>query len=130
MAATTYVEYNKYFAKDAALERRFQPIHVGEPEDDKAKLMMRGIKDKYEGYHGIHITDDAIAATVTLSRRYIAGRQLPDKAIDLVDEAASRLKMEIESQPTELDQIERRILQLNIEKQALAKETDFLPLAE
>ena len=95
IAATTYLEYNKYFAKDAALERRFQPIHVGEPDDEKAVLMLRGIKTKYEGYHGIHITDEALEAAVKLSRRYIAGRQLPDKAIDLLDTAATRVKMSL-----------------------------------
>ena len=80
IAATTYMEYNKYFAKDAALERRFQPIHIGEPEDDKAMLMLRGVKSKYETYHGIHISENAIETAVKLSRRFIAGRQLPDKS--------------------------------------------------
>ena len=103
IAATTYLEYNKYFAKDAALERRFQPIHVGEPEDEKAMLMLRGIKTKYESYHGIHITDAAIEAAVKLSRRYIAGRQLPDKAVDLLDTAATRVKMSLTSKPPKLE---------------------------
>ncbi|HSL90481.1 MAG TPA: type VI secretion system ATPase TssH [Ignavibacteriaceae bacterium] len=103
IAATTYLEYNKYFAKDAALERRFQPIHVGEPDDEKAKVMLRGIKTKYEGYHGIHITDEAIDAAVKLSRRYIAGRQLPDKAVDLLDTAATRVKMSLTSKPPKLE---------------------------
>ncbi len=103
IAATTYLEYNKYFAKDAALERRFQPIHVGEPDDDKAMLMLRGIKTKYEGYHGIHITDAAIEAAVKLSRRYIAGRQLPDKAVDLLDTSATRVKMSLTSKPPKLE---------------------------
>ena len=103
VAATTYLEYNKYFAKDAALERRFQPIHVGEPEDDKAILMLRGIKTKYEAYHGIHITDEALEAAVKLSRRYIAGRQLPDKAVDLLDTAATRVKMTLTSKPAKLE---------------------------
>lgn len=110
IAATTYLEYNKYFAKDAALERRFQPIHVGEPDDEKAKVMLRGIKTKYEGYHGIHITDGAIDAAVKLSRRYIAGRQLPDKAVDLLDTAATRVKMSLTSKPPKLELL---ISQLN-----------------
>ena len=103
VAATTYLEYNKYFAKDAALERRFQPIHIGEPEDENAMLMMRGIKTKYEAYHGIHITDEAIEAAVKLSRRYIAGRQLPDKSVDLLDTAATRVKMSLTSKPPKLE---------------------------
>jgi type VI secretion system protein VasG len=103
IAATTYLEYNKYFAKDAALERRFQPIHVGEPDDEKAILMLRGIKSKYEGYHGIHITDEALEAAVKLSRRYIAGRQLPDKAVDLLDTSATRVKMSLTSKPPKLE---------------------------
>ena len=103
IAATTYLEYNKYFAKDAALERRFQPIHVGEPDDEKAILMLRGIKTKYEAYHGIHITDEALEAAVKLSRRYIAGRQLPDKAVDLLDTAATRVKMSLTSKPPKLE---------------------------
>ncbi|RPI73336.1 MAG: type VI secretion system ATPase TssH [Ignavibacteriales bacterium] len=103
IAATTYLEYNKYFAKDAALERRFQPVHVGEPEDEKAILMLRGIKNKYEIYHGIHITDEALEAAVKLSRRYIAGRQLPDKAVDLLDTAATRVKMSLTSKPPKLE---------------------------
>ncbi len=116
IAATTYLEYNKYFAKDAALERRFQPIHVGEPDDEKAKVMLRGIKTKYEGYHGIHITDGAIDAAVKLSRRYIAGRQLPDKAVDLLDTAATRVKMSLTSKPPKL---ELMISQLNSVKMAI-----------
>ena len=103
IAATTYLEYNKYFAKDAALERRFQPIHVGEPDDDKAMLMLRGIKNKYEAYHGIHITDSALESAVKLSRRYIAGRQLPDKAVDLLDTSATRVKMSLTSKPPKLE---------------------------
>ncbi len=103
IAATTYLEYNKYFAKDAALERRFQPIHVGEPIDEKAILMLRGIKTKYEVYHGIHITDEALESAVKLSRRYIAGRQLPDKAVDLLDTAATRVKMSLTSKPPKLE---------------------------
>ncbi|HEX2961514.1 MAG TPA: type VI secretion system ATPase TssH [Ignavibacteriales bacterium] len=103
IAATTYLEYNKYFAKDAALERRFQPVHVGEPDDDKAVLMLRGIKSKYEAYHGIHITDEALEAAVKLSRKYISGRQLPDKAVDLLDTAATRVKMSLTSKPPKLE---------------------------
>jgi type VI secretion system protein VasG len=103
IAATTYLEYNKYFAKDAALERRFQPIHVGEPDNEKAALMLRGIKTRYEAYHGIHITDDSLSAAVKLSRRYIAGRQLPDKAVDLLDTAATRVKMSLTSKPPKLE---------------------------
>jgi type VI secretion system protein VasG len=103
IAATTYLEYNKYFAKDAALERRFQPIHIGEPDDEKAMLMLRGIKTKYEGFHGIHISDGAIEAAVRLSRKYIAGRQLPDKAVDLLDTAATRVKMSLTSRPPSLE---------------------------
>jgi type VI secretion system protein VasG len=103
IAATTYLEYNKYFAKDAALERRFQPIHIGEPDDEKAMLMLRGIKAKYEGFHGIHISDGAIEAAVRLSRKYIAGRQLPDKAVDLLDTAATRVKMSLTSRPPSLE---------------------------
>ncbi|MFC1852067.1 type VI secretion system ATPase TssH [candidate division CSSED10-310 bacterium] len=102
IAATTYLEYNKYFAKDAALERRFQPIHIGEPEDETAMVMIRGIKKKYEQYHGIHISDEAIEAAVKLSRRYIAGRQLPDKAVDLLDTGATRVKMSLTSKPPSL----------------------------
>ena len=103
IAATTYLEYNKYFAKDAALERRFQPIHIGEPDDEKAMLMLRGIKTKYEGFHGIHISDGAIEAAVKLSRKYISGRQLPDKAVDLLDTAATRVKMSLTSKPPSLE---------------------------
>ncbi len=125
IAATTYMEYNKYFAKDAALERRFQPIHIGEPDDDKSMLMMRGIKKKYEEYHGIHITDDAIEAAVKLSRRYIAGRQLPDKAVDLLDTAATRVKMSLTSKPPvlELKIIEMKSVEIAIE--SLKKDADL-----
>jgi type VI secretion system protein VasG len=121
IAATTYLEYNKYFAKDAALERRFQPIHVGEPEDDKAILMLRGIKEKYEAYHGIHITDEALAAAVTLSRRFIAGRQLPDKAVDLLDTSATRIKMSLTSKPPSLELAISRLRSLNLEIESLQK---------
>jgi ATP-dependent Clp protease ATP-binding subunit ClpB len=124
IGATTLDEYRKHIEKDAALERRFQPIYTSEPSVEDTIAILRGLKERYEVHHGVRIKDEAIIAAAILSDRYITSRFLPDKAIDLVDEAASRLKMEIESQPTELDQIERRILQLNIEKQALAKETD------
>jgi ATP-dependent Clp protease ATP-binding subunit ClpB len=124
IGATTLDEYRKHIEKDAALERRFQPIYTSEPSVEDTIAILRGLKERYEVHHGVRIRDEAIIAAAILSDRYITSRFLPDKAIDLVDEAASRLKMEIESQPTELDQIERRILQLNIEKQALAKETD------
>jgi ATP-dependent Clp protease ATP-binding subunit ClpB len=124
IGATTLDEYRKHIEKDAALERRFQPIYTSEPSVEDTIAILRGLKERYEVHHGVRIKDEAIIAAAVLSDRYITSRFLPDKAIDLVDEAASRLKMEIESQPTELDQIERRMLQLNIEKQALAKETD------
>ena len=125
IAATTYLEYNKYFAKDAALERRFQPIHVGEPEDEKAVLMLRGIKEKYEGYHGIHITDEALEAAVKLSRRYIAGRQLPDKAIDLLDTAATRVKMSLTSKPPKLELLISELKSTEIAIASLQKDSDL-----
>ncbi|QQS36585.1 MAG: type VI secretion system ATPase TssH [Ignavibacteriales bacterium] len=125
IAATTYLEYNKYFAKDAALERRFQPIHVGEPDDEKAKVMLRGIKTKYEGYHGIHITDGAIEAAVKLSRRYIAGRQLPDKAVDLLDTAATRVKMSLTSKPPKLELMISRMNSLNMAINTQQKDSDM-----
>ena len=124
IGATTLDEYRKYIEKDAALERRFQPVYTKEPSVEDTIAILRGIKERYEVHHGVRIKDEALIAAATLSDRYITARFLPDKAIDLVDEAASRLKMEIESQPVELDTIERRILQLNIEKQALAREED------
>ena len=124
IGATTLDEYRKHIEKDAALERRFQPIYTDEPTVEDTVAILRGVKERYEVHHGVRVRDEAIIAAATLSDRYITARFLPDKAIDLIDEAASRLKMEIESQPTELDQIERRILQLNIENQALAKEKD------
>ena len=124
IGATTLDEYRKFIEKDAALERRFQPIFTSEPSVEDTIAILRGLKERYEIHHGVRIKDEAIIAAAMLSDRYITSRFLPDKAIDLIDESASRLKMEIESQPTELDQTERRILQLNIEKQALAKETD------
>ncbi len=124
IGATTLKEYQKYIEKDAALERRFQPVYVSEPSEEDAIAILRGIKEKYELHHGVKITDDALIAAVKLSRRYITDRFLPDKAIDLVDEAASLRKMEIDSMPTELDQMERNIRRLEIEKRALEKEGD------
>ena len=124
IGATTLDEYRKHIEKDPALERRFQPVYTGEPSVEDTIAILRGLKERYEVHHGVRIKDEALVAAAVLSDRYITSRFLPDKAIDLVDEVASRLKMEIESQPTELDQIERKILQLTIEKQALSKETD------
>jgi ATP-dependent Clp protease ATP-binding subunit ClpB len=124
IGATTLDEYRKHVEKDAALERRFQPVVVGEPSVEDTIAILRGLKEKYEVHHGVRITDSAIVAAATLSHRYISGRFLPDKAIDLVDEAASRLRIEIDSMPTEIDEIERRVIQLQIERQALRKETD------
>ena len=125
VAATTYLEYNKYFAKDAALERRFQPIHVGEPEDEQAMLMLRGIKKQYEAYHGIHITDGAIEAAVKLSRRYISGRQLPDKAIDLLDTAATRVKMSLTNKPAKLELMIADLNSIELEIAALQRDHDL-----
>jgi ATP-dependent Clp protease ATP-binding subunit ClpB len=124
IGATTLNEYKKYIEKDAALERRFQPIHVGEPSVEDTIAILRGLKEKYEVHHGVRITDSALVAAATLSHRYIADRFLPDKAVDLVDEAASRLRIEIDSMPLEIDEVERRMTQLEIERQALAKEKD------
>ncbi|MDR1720937.1 MAG: ATP-dependent chaperone ClpB [Endomicrobium sp.] len=124
VGATTLDEYRKYIEKDAALERRFQPIFVDEPSVENTIAILRGIKEKYEVHHGVKIKDSALVAAATLSTRYISDRYLPDKAIDLVDEAASKLRIEIDSMPTELDVVERKIRQLEIEKQAVKKETD------
>ncbi len=124
IGATTLDEYRKYIEKDAALERRFQQVYCKEPSVEDTIAILRGLREKYEIHHGVRIEDEALVAAATLSNRYITNRFLPDKAIDLVDEAASRLKMEIESQPVELDQVERKILQLQIEKQSLSKEDD------
>jgi ATP-dependent Clp protease ATP-binding subunit ClpB len=124
IGATTLDEYRKYIEKDAALERRFQPVYVGEPTVDDTIAILRGLKERYEVHHGVRIQDAALVAAAVLSHRYVTGRQLPDKAIDLVDEAASRLRIEIDSMPFEVDVVERRIRQLEIEKAALAKETD------
>ena len=124
VGATTLDEYRKHIEKDAALERRFQPVLVGEPSVADTIAILRGLKEKYEVHHGVRITDNAIVAAATLSDRYIGDRFLPDKAIDLVDEAASRLRIEIDCLPQEIDEVERRIVQLEIERQALLKEKD------
>jgi ATP-dependent Clp protease ATP-binding subunit ClpB len=124
VGATTLDEYRKHIEKDAALERRFQPVLVGEPSVEDAIAILRGLKERYEVHHGVRIQDSALIAAATLSDRYIADRFLPDKAIDLIDEAASRLRIEIDSLPTEIDEVDRRILQLEIELTSLAKETD------
>jgi ATP-dependent Clp protease ATP-binding subunit ClpB len=124
VGATTLDEYRKHIEKDAALARRFQPVFVSEPTVEDTVSILRGLKEKYEVHHGVAITDNAIVSAATLSNRYITDRFLPDKAIDLVDEAASRLRMEIDSKPEELDELDRRIIQLKIEREALKKETD------
>ncbi len=124
IGATTLDEYRKYIEKDAALERRFQPVYVGPPSVEDTVAILRGLKERYEVHHGVRIQDAALVAAATLSDRYVAGRFLPDKAIDLIDEAASRLRIEIDSMPTEIDVVTRRIRQLEIERVALAKETD------
>jgi ATP-dependent Clp protease ATP-binding subunit ClpB len=124
VGATTLDEYRQYIEKDAALERRFQPVFVGEPSVEDTIAILRGLKERYEVHHGVRITDPAIVAAATLSNRYIGDRFLPDKAIDLIDEAASRLRIEIDSLPQEIDEVERRIVQLEIERQALGRETD------
>lgn len=124
IGATTLDEYRKYIEKDAALERRFQPVLVQEPDVQDAIAILRGLKEKYEVHHGVRIQDGAIVAAAVLSNRYISDRFLPDKAIDLIDEASSKLRMEIDSMPTEIDENDRRIRRLEIEKQALSKETD------
>jgi ATP-dependent Clp protease ATP-binding subunit ClpB len=124
IGATTLNEYKKYIEKDPALERRFQPVLVSEPTVEDTIAILRGLKDRYEVHHGVRIKDSAIIAAATLSHRYISDRFLPDKAIDLIDEAAASLRMQIDSLPTEIDEIERRIMQLEIERQALLKETD------
>ena len=124
VGATTLDEYRKHIEKDAALERRFQPVYVGEPSVESTIAILRGLKERYEVHHGVRITDGAVVAAATLSNRYIGDRFLPDKAIDLIDESASRLRIEIDSMPQEIDEVERRITQLEIERQALAKEKD------
>jgi ATP-dependent Clp protease ATP-binding subunit ClpB len=124
IGATTLDEYRKYIEKDPALERRFQPIVVGEPSVEDTIAILRGLKERYEVHHGVRIQDSALVSAAVLSHRYISDRFLPDKAIDLIDEAASRLRIELDSMPTEIDQIERRIMQLEIERTALKKESD------
>ncbi|MFM7731012.1 MAG: ATP-dependent chaperone ClpB [Flavobacteriales bacterium] len=130
IGATTLNEYQKYFEKDKALERRFQKVMIDEPDRDSAISILRGLKEKYENHHKVQIKDDAIIAAVELSQRYITDRFLPDKAIDLIDEAASKLRMEINSKPAELDEIERRIMQLEIEREAIKREGDQPKLDE
>jgi ATP-dependent Clp protease ATP-binding subunit ClpB len=124
IGATTLDEYRKYIEKDAALERRFQPVYVDEPSVEDTISILRGLKERYEVHHGVRIQDGAVIAAATLSHRYITDRQLPDKAIDLIDEAASRLRMEIDSKPAALDEVDRKIMQLEIEREALKKEKD------
>ena len=124
IGATTLDEYRERIEKDPALERRFQQVFVGEPTVEDTIQILRGIQEKYEAHHGVRITDAALVAAATLSDRYITGRQLPDKAIDLIDEAASRLRMEIESSPEEIDQLRRQVDRLKMEEFALEKETD------
>ena len=124
IGATTLDEYRKHVEKDPALERRFQPVFVGEPTVPDTISILRGLKEKYELHHKVRIADSAIVAAATLSNRYISDRFLPDKAIDLMDEAASRIRMEVESKPEEIESVDRRIIQLEIEAEALKKETD------
>ncbi|MGH2901709.1 MAG: AAA family ATPase, partial [Solirubrobacteraceae bacterium] len=124
VGATTLDEYRKHIEKDAALERRFQPVLVGEPTVQDTIAILRGLKERYEVHHGVSIQDSALIAAATLSNRYIADRFLPDKAIDLIDEAASRMRIEIDSLPTEIDEVKRRVMQLKIELESLRKEKD------
>src|SRR6266704_2631879 len=124
IGATTLDEYKKHVEKDAALARRFQPVFVSEPNVEDTISILRGLKDKYEQHHGVRITDSAVVAATTLSNRYITDRFLPDKAIDLMDEAAARLKMQVDSKPEELDSIDREVIRLKIEQEALKKESD------
>jgi ATP-dependent Clp protease ATP-binding subunit ClpB len=124
IGATTFGEYRKYIDKDAALARRFQPIDIDEPSVEDTISMLRGIKEKYELHHGVRITDGALVAAATFANRYITDRFLPDKAIDLMDEAAARLRMTLDSKPEKLDELDRRVVQLKIEREALRKETD------
>ena len=130
IGATTLAEYQKYFEKDKALERRFQKVMIDEPDRDAAISILRGLKERYESHHKVQIKDDAIIAAVELSQRYITDRFLPDKAIDLIDEAASKLRMEINSKPQELDEIERKIMQLEIEREAIKRENNTTKLEE
>ena len=126
IGATTLDEYREYIEKDAALERRFQPVMVDEPTVEDAISILRGLKERYEVFHGVKITDSALVAAATLSNRYISDRFLPDKAIDLVDEACALIKTELDSMPTELDELRRKVMQLEIEESALKKEEDRL----
>ncbi len=124
IGATTLDEYRKYIEKDAALERRFQTVFIKEPTVEDTISILRGLKQRYEVHHGVRITDSAVIAAATLSNRYISDRKLPDKAIDLIDEAAAKLRTEIDSKPQILDEVDRNIMQLEIERQALSKESD------
>ena len=124
IGATTVDEYRKYVEKDPALERRFQPVLVEEPGVEDTISILRGLKERYEVHHGVRITDPAVIAAATLSQRYISDRHLPDKAIDLIDEAAARLRTEIDSKPQALDEVDRQVMQLEIEREALKKEKD------
>ena len=126
IGATTLNEHRQYIEKDAALERRFQPVMVNEPTVEDTISILRGLKNRYEVYHGVKITDGALVSAATLSDRYITDRFLPDKAIDLVDEACAMIKTDLDSMPAELDETRRRIMQLEIEEAALKKETDNL----
>ena len=124
IGATTLGEYQKYIEKDAALERRFQQVYIGEPNLEDTITILRGIKDKYELHHGLHIKDSALISAATLSDRYISDRFLPDKAVDLMDEAAAKIRMEMNSAPLEIDDGRRKLIQLEIEREALKKEKD------
>ena len=126
IGATTLDEYREYIEKDAALERRFQPVMVDEPTVEDTISILRGLKERYEVFHGVKITDSALVSAAVLSNRYISDRFLPDKAIDLVDEACALIKTELDSMPTELDELNRRVMQMEIEETALKKETDRL----
>ncbi|MFB4821756.1 AAA family ATPase, partial [Enterobacter hormaechei subsp. xiangfangensis] len=122
IAATTWSEYKQYFERDAALERRFQMVKVDEPDDDTACLMLRGLKSRYAEHHGVHITDEAVKAAVTLSRRYLTGRQLPDKAVDLLDTASARVRMSLDTIPEPLTRMKAQLTALAMEKQALLED--------
>ncbi len=126
IGATTLAEYRKYVEKDAALTRRFQPVFVTQPSVEDTISILRGLKEKYEMHHGVHISDNALVSAAVLSNRYITDRFLPDKAIDLMDEASSKLRMEIDSKPENIDEIDRKAIQLKIEREALKKEDDSL----
>src|SRR5207245_188782 len=128
IGATTLNEYRKHIEKDAALERRFQPVLVDQPSVEDTISILRGLRERYEVHHGVRIKDSALVSAAVLSQRYISDRFLPDKAIDLVDEAAAKLRTEIDSMPAELDEILRRVMQLEIEREALKKETDAASL--